>query len=191
MEENNYAKPAPSVGQSALTYALIYAVAMIVIHLVLFLFDAQQSTAGMIITTVISLAGIGGIMYHFREKCGGFITYGKAVKIGFVSVLLAGVIYAGYNYVYHTYINPEELQNTYIEKSSEALAEIDADDNIPQEQKANTKKMTAKFMSYGFIPWVVSVATVFLYALFGIVASLIIAIFIKKQEPFPTFEESV
>lgn len=191
MEENTFPKTEPSVGQSALTYALIFAVAMIVVHLILFLFDAQQSTAGMIIFTVISLAGIAGIMYHFRGKCGGFISYGRAVKVGFVSVLLAGIIYAGYSYVYHTFINPEELQNTYIEKSGEALAEIDADDSIPSEQKANIKKMTAKYMSYGFIPWVVSVATLFMYAFFGIVASLIIAIFMKKQEPFPTFEESV
>jgi hypothetical protein len=189
MEENQTFEMKPSVGQSALSYALIYGLAMVVIHLVLFLFDAQQSIAGMIVSSVLSIAGIVLIMLHFRGKLGGYITYGKAVRIGFVSLLFASVIYSGYTFVYHSYVNPTELKEAYVEKYKEAAAGIDKDESIAPENKESVKKVTKKYMAYGFIPWVVSVVTVFMFALFGIIISLIIAIFIKRNPPLQIYED--
>jgi hypothetical protein len=162
---------------------------MVVIHLVLFLFDAQQSTAGMIVSSVLSVAGIVLIMLHFRGKLGGFITYGKAVRIGFVSLLFASVIYAGYTYIYHEYVNPVELQNSFEEKYAETAAQIDQNDDMDKDQKVQAKKMTKKYMAWGFIPWVAAKSVIIMYALFGILLSLIIAIFIKKNPPLQIYED--
>jgi hypothetical protein len=165
---------APSAGQSALNYGLLIAVALIVIHLVLYLIGQVQETAGMIISTLAFVAAIVIAQLDYRnKKLGGFITYGKAVKIGFLSILFASIIVAIYMFIYHSYINPGEMLQT----KQDAIQDI-YNMGLDPETEAQSIRMQDQIHT----PLVYAIGTIFGYALMGIIVALITSIFIKKEE---------
>ena len=165
---------APSAGQSALYYALLIAVVAIVVHLVMYLLDQNGETAGMIIGTLIFIGMIVYVQLDYRnKKLGGFISYGKAVTIGFLSVLFASVIVAVYMFIYHTSINPGEAQQNLIEAKQQVY-----DYGLSPEQEASQLKM----QEYIHTPLVYAIGSILSYAVFGIIFSLITSIFVKKEE---------
>ena len=164
----------PSAGQSALYYALFLSIAMIVTHLILYLADLQTETVGIVISVAVVLVGIVLVILDFRnKKCGGYISYGKAVKIGFLSMLFAGFFVAGYTFIYHTYINPGELQEVKLERSQEIYNQ-----GMESGQEAQAIKMIEYFVN----PLTATISAIISNALFGIIISLIVAIFVKKEE---------
>jgi hypothetical protein len=165
---------APSVGQSALYYALIIAVVAIVVHLVTYLLDMTGGMAATIIGTVIFIGMIVYVQLDFRnKKLGGFITYGKAVKIGYLSVVFASIVVAVYMYVYHTAINPAEAQQNLIE-AQQGIYEYGLD---PAQEEAQLK-----MQEYIHTPVGYALATILSYAVIGIIITLITSIFVKKEE---------
>ena len=164
----------PSAGKSALYYGLLLAVALIVVHLVLYLTDMHQSTTGMVISGIVFVAGISLVSLDYRnKKLGGYISYGKAVKIGFLTVLFASFIVAIYTFVYHSNINPGEIQQAKIEAAEKIYA---------MELDSAQEEQFLKWADYMNTPVVYAVVTIFMYALIGIVIALITSIFIKKEE---------
>jgi hypothetical protein len=164
----------PSAGKSVLYYGLLLAVALIVVHLVLYLADMNQSTTGMVISGIVFIAGISLASLDYRnKKLGGYISYGKAVKIGFLTVLIASFIVAIYTFVYHTNINPGEIQK----------AKIEAAQNIyDMELEPEQEEQWLKWVDTMNTPVAYAVAAILMYALIGIVMALITSIFIKKEE---------
>jgi hypothetical protein len=165
---------APSAGQSALYYALLIAVAAIVVHLVMYLLDQNGETAGMIIGTLVFIGLIIYVQLDFRnKKLGGFISYGKAVTIGFLSVLFASVIVAVYMFIYHSQINPGEAQQNLIEAKQQIY-----DYGLSPDQESSQIKM----QEYIHTPLVYALSTILSYAIMGIIVALITSIFVKKEE---------
>lgn len=164
----------PSAGKSALYYGLLLAVALIIVHLVLYIADFHKSTGGFVISMLVLAAGIVVASLDYRnKKLGGFISYGQAVKIGFLTVLFASFIVAIYTFVYHSNINPGDIQQAKIE-AAEWIYEMDYD----SEQEEQSLKWADKMNT----PVTYAVVAIFMYALIGIVMALIISIFIKKEE---------
>ena len=164
----------PSAGKSALYYGLLLAVALIIVHLVLYIADFHKSTGGIVISMLVLVAGIVVASLDYRnKKLGGYITYGKAVKIGFLTVLFASFIVAIYTFVYHSNINPGEIQQ----------AKIEAAQNIyDMELEHEQEEEFLKWVDLMNTPVVYAVAVIVMYALVGIVVALITSIFIKKEE---------
>lgn len=164
----------PSAGQSALYYGLLMAIALIVVHLVLYLVGQSRETAGIIISTLIFAAAIVVVQLDYRnKKCGGFISYGSSVKIGFLSILFASFMVAIYMFLYLSQINPGEM----MEAKMEAMQQV-YNIGLSPEQEASSIEMQEMIHT----PMVYAVITIFSYALMGIVVSLITSIFIKKEE---------
>ncbi len=169
MEERN-----PSAGQSALYYALLLSVAVIVVHLVLYLLDASQSTVGMIFSFLVLIGGVVMAQLDYRnKKWGGYISYGKAVKIGFLTMLFASVIVAVYTFVYHSYINTADI----LQAKTDAIQQI-----YNMGMDPGTEAQQVKIQEFVHTPLVYGLGTIFSYAVIGIVISLITSIFIKKEE---------
>lgn len=189
MEENDVIKMKPSVGQSALTYALLFSIALIAVSLVLLLVDMKEGWVALAIIILVFAGGITLIMLDFRSKLNGFISYGKAVKIGFISVLFASIVMAGYSYINDIYIDPDALTEGYAKEYTKAMKDIDEMDEFSPEQKSNTKKYTKISLRYKYTPWIRAVSVPFLYAIFGIIFALIIAIFIQRKEPLQIYED--
>lgn len=164
----------PSAGQSALYYALILAVVLILTHLVMYLLDQSKETLGMIISTVIFIGAIIYVQLDYRnKKCGGFISYGRAVKIGFLSILFASVMMAVYMFIYLSYINPGEMQQALIDGQQQIY-------NMGMDPDGEASALKMQEMIH--TPLVYAIGTIFGYAIMGIVVSLITSIFIKKEE---------
>lgn len=164
----------PSAGQSALYYGLIVGVAMIVVHLILFLASMQKETAGIIISLAVITAGIVFVSLDYRnKKLNGFISYGKAVKIGFLTMLFAAFIVAAYTFVYHSYINPNDIQEAKIEAAQQIY-------NYGLDPEAEAQQL--KIQEYVHTPIVYAVGAIFSYAILGIIIALITSIFVKKEE---------
>lgn len=164
----------PSAGQSALYYGLLFGVAMIIMHLVLFLFDMQRDTVGIVVSVIVMVGGIALAQTDYRnKKWKGYITYGKAFKIGFLSMLFAAIIVTVYTYIYHMYINPADL----VAAKNERIQEIYNAGYSP-EQEAQAIKYIESFVT----PLVSTVSAFVSYLIFGVIISLVTSIFIKKEE---------
>jgi hypothetical protein len=173
MEENENMELKPSAGQSALYYGLLLSVALIVVHLVLFLTDLQTSTVGMVISFLVLISGVVVAQMDYRnKKWGGYISYGKAVKIGFLTVLFASFILAVYTYVYHGYINTSDILDAKLKAQQEIY-------NLGLNPDSEAQQL--KIQEFVHTPIVYAVGSIFSYAFFGIVISLITSIFIKKE----------
>lgn len=163
-----------SAGQSALYYALLAGVALILTHLILYVAGIHESTAGQVVSFLIFVAAIVVIQLDFRnKKLGGFITYGKAVKIGFLSILFASVIVAIYMFIYLSYINPGEMTQRLLDAQQEIY-----NYGLSPEQEAQSLEM----QEYIHTPVTYAIFSVVGYAVMGILVALITAIFVKKEE---------
>ena len=164
----------PSAGQSALYYGLLLAVVFILVHLVLYLVDQNKETAGIIVSVVIFIAGVVVVQLDYRnKKCGGFLSYGRAVKIGFLSVLFASFMVAVYMFVYLSYINPGEM----LQAKTDAIQDIY---NMGMDPEGEAQAV--KIQEFVHTPVVYALFTILGYAFMGIIAALITSIFIKKDE---------
>jgi hypothetical protein len=163
-----------SAGQSALYYALLAGIAFILTHLILYIADIGDTRAGQVIGFVVLIIAIVVIQLNFRnKKLGGFISYGKAVKIGFLSILFASVIVAIYMFIYLSYINPGEMTQRLLDGQQEVY-----NYGLSPEQEASQLEM----QEYIHTPIVYAIFTIVGYAIMGIILSLITAIFVKKEE---------
>ena len=164
----------PSAGQSALYYGLLLGVALILVHLILYLADIQKETSGFVVSVIVMIAGVVLVSLDYRnKKWKGFITYGKAVKIGFLTMLFAGIIVAAYTFMYHSYINTNDI----MEAKMEGMQQIY---NLNLEPEAESQQL--KLQEYIHTPLVYTGGAVFSYAILGLIISLITSIFIKKEE---------
>lgn len=164
----------PSAGQSALYYGLLMAVVLIVTHLIMYLVGQSRETPGMIISTLVFVAVIVLVQLDYRnKKCGGFISYGRAVKIGFLSILFASFMVAIYMFLYLSQINPAEM----MEAKMEAMQQVY---NYGLSPEAEAQSIEYQEMIHR--PVVYAIITIFSYAFMGIIVSLITSIFIKKEE---------
>jgi len=163
-----------SAGQSALYYALLAGIAFILTHLILYIADIGDTTPGQVINFVVFIVAIVIIQLNFRnKKLGGYISYGKAVKIGFLSMLFASFIVAIYMFIYLSYINPGEMAQRLLDAQQEIY-----NMGMSPEQEAQSLEM----QEYIHTPTVYAIFTIVGYAVMGIILSLITAIFVKKEE---------
>jgi len=178
MEEIKEIEIKPSAGQSALFYGLVLSVAMIFTHLILFLADYHKSTNGFIIMLIVMTAGIVWASTDYRnKKWKGFISYGKAVKIGFLTVLFASIILACYTMIFHKYIDDSEV----VRLRTVAKTEIQKMEDRDQMTKEDASK-AAIWSDYMYSPVSFGIMSIFIYSFFGILIALITSIFIKKEE---------
>ena len=162
-----------NVWKANLTNGLILGLAGIAFSLILYFLDLTLNKSAGYINIPIQLILLFLLLKSYRDNfLHGQITYGQAVGAGVVIFVYYTVIMAVYGYLLYSVIDPGLV------KKSLAIAEdAMAKKGLPQAQIDTAMAMTAKFMK----PVVMVISGVFVSMFFGIVYTLIISIFVKKE----------
>jgi hypothetical protein len=167
----------PTVLSNGLLYGAITGIALILFSLILFLTDLYLNKT---VSWISYLFLVGGMLYgtfEYRKKySNGFIAYSKAFISCFWIGLFAGILASVYMFVFAKFIHPGFVQ----ELLDQARANIvTTNPNMSDEQVEQAVSISAKFMS----PAMMAVWALVAYAAISAVISLVLAFFIKKEDP--------
>ena len=169
----------------SLTYGLLLGIALIVYSLIMYLLDIDLESKIQWIAYLIIAGGIFWAMISFRDKLsGGFITYGKAFGVGFWTGLFAAVVSAIFTYIYVTMIDPGMIEEILLKAEDEIL---EGNPNMSDEQLEQALSIAEMFTS----PIMIAVWGFLASVSFATISSLIIAIFVKREDTIEIVEEEV
>lgn len=165
---------------TTLLYALVMAIAQIVVVLIGFFlgYQTDKMNSGawfgfvpLVVSIVILILGIKAVR---EEQEGKYLTYGKGVGTGVLIALYSGLIGAVYTYIHFTYVNPN-FSEYLIESSRVAGAAA----GMQESQMEGTEKITRMMTK----PWVQSLFGLLLGIFISLILSLIISAFLKRNPP--------
>jgi len=167
----------PSILKPAMTYGVIIALVMIILSVLAWILGEE----GALWLSFINWIAYFGILYYclknWRDKYkGGYITYGMAFKSGVIFMFFASIIFAFYNLIYMTWIDPQ-----YMDRLMDVAEETYYNQGMSDEQIDLALSMFSKMKS----PGVQFFSVIFGTTLIGVVISLIVSIFVKREgDPF-------
>jgi hypothetical protein len=166
-----------SVSSNGLFYGLITGGAMIVLSLILFLLDLYMNRAVNWISYLVVIGGmVWGTLEYRKKYSNGFLTFGKAFSSVFMIGLFAGIVSSIYLYIFIQFIHPGFVNELLDQARANILL---SNPNMSDEQIEEAVSMSAKFMS----PVMMVVWGLVTYAILSAIAGLILAIFLKKEDP--------
>jgi len=123
-----------------------------------------------------------GIKSYRNNYLNGFISYGQAVSSGVLISLYSAVLTAAFTYILYSVIDPGLIQKMLDMSEQQML-----DKGLSDEQVKMALKVTGKFMK----PLFMTISALFSGVFFGLIVSLIEAIFLKKEgSPVKIMEEA-
>lgn len=162
------------------TYALILTIAGAVFNLLLYFtgyqteklaFGQHLQWLGFIITIIVLYLGIKAVR---EESPGKYMGYGKAVGTGVLISLFSGLMSAVYTFIHFKFVNTEFVDyNMELVRAKWEQAGMGAD------QMEKAEGFTRMFMG----PVSMAIMTPIMAVFFGLILSLIIAIFLKRPAP--------
>ena len=164
----------PSTFTLCLGYGAIIALAIIVYNLILFLLNLGQNTALNYVAYVILLGGILLAQFNYRNKyMGGFISYGNAFTIGFITSIVLAVIIGVYTFVFFKYIAPGAMEEGMAIAEQKLMDKGMSDAEIEQGMA-----VARKFAGPGMATFIAVLSNIFL----GLIISLLTALAVKKED---------
>jgi len=160
--------------RSTMTSGAILGVSLVIYSLILYMTNLMFITALGYVSYLIMIGGIVLAIKNYREQEQGFINYGRAVGVGMLTIAFAAIIVAIFVYLLYTIIDPG-----LIEKSLEVARNKMAAKNLSDDQIETAINITKKFMTPGFLV----ISTILGNAFMGLIFSLVIAAFMKKEKP--------
>lgn len=158
-------------------YGAITGAAIIVFSLIMFLLDLYLNKAVSWIGYVFLVAGmIWGTLEYRKKYSNGFLTYGKAFSSCFWIGMFAGILASIYLFVFIQFIHPGFINELLEQARANMLA---SRPDMTEEQLEQALSISAKFMS----PVMMVVWGLAAYAAMSAVIGLILAIFLKKEDP--------
>jgi hypothetical protein len=165
----------------ALRYGGIAALVFIIVQLLLDTLGIIDYASGTGIYYPSILAGIASIVllymaikHHRDEELGGYITFGRCVKIGFLFALFSGIFFGVFGAVYHSFIRPDIIPSIMEFQRETWEAQGLNDDQIEQ-----AASMTKMFMS----PVAMAVMGIINFIIMDVIISLILGGILKKNPP--------
>ena len=163
----------PSILKPAMTYGLIIALVIIIIAVMGWIIGIEG--AGWL--QWLNWAAYFGTLYfclkHWRDQHnGGYIRYGQALSAGILFMFFASIIYAFYNVIYLTWIDP-----TAVERMLDIMEEEYYKRGFSEEQVSTAMQIGSKLHGPGMQFFSVIIGTTFI----GVILSLIVSIFIRKE----------
>ncbi len=162
-----------NVWKANFTNGLILALEGIVFSLVLYFFDLTLNKTVGYINIPIQLAILFFLLKSYRDNfLHGQITYGQSVGAGVVMFVYVAIIMAIFTYLLWAVIDPDLV------KKSMAIAEDEmVKKGVPQGAMDAGMAFTAKIMKPEIMAAFSIVGTVF----FGLIYSLMVSIFVRKE----------
>jgi hypothetical protein len=165
-------KSAP-IWKSALTTGVYMAIALILISVIFYVTGNPFSKVGQYLSYPIMIGGIILGQMTYKKALGGSLTYGQAVGVGVLTMVFASVISGIYTYLLYAVIDPSLQEQMRIFTEEQIIKQ----GRVPEAQVEMAVNMASKFQS----PPMLFVMSIVMGAFFGLIISLISAIFIKKN----------
>lgn len=166
-----------SVISNGIYYGLITGVVLIVFSLIMFLLDLYLNKTVNWIGYIFLIAGMIWGTIEFRKKySNGFLSYGKAFGSCFWIGLFAGILASIYLFVFIQFIHPGFI-NELLDQMRANIVTTNPEMSVEDIEKAIS--ISSKFMS----PAMLVVWGLVMYAAMSAVIGLILAIFLKKEDP--------
>ena len=134
----------------------------------------KQETVGYL-SILISLVFVFLGIKQYRDEIGnGNITFGKAMQVGLLIVLVPSIVFGLYNLFYIEYLDPDFIENYYADILAEMKASLS-----PEEFEVKAVEIEAEKEAFGspMVQFGAMAVTVFLM---GIVVSVISSFVLKK-----------
>jgi hypothetical protein len=162
-----------SVWKETLNYGLILGLITIVVSVLAYMLDVTGKPWVIVPSLIISIGALYMLLRSYRDTFNhGYISYGKAVGAGVVINIYAAILGAIYIYVLYGFIDPGLVDKQILEAEEKLIAR-----GMPEGSIDAALEMQAKFMK----PWFMAVSSVFTAAFFGLILSLLVSLFIKKE----------
>ena len=158
----------------SIRYGLLAGVASIILSLLLFLTNMDQSPVRWLGLVII----VGAIVLahnQFKQGNGGFMSYGQGLGIGTLLSAVSGIISTIFSYIYMTYIDTGYMARV-MEKTR---MDMEAKGNMSDAQIDQAMGMAEKFSGGVWILVFGILGGIFI----GFVISLIISAFTKHNRP--------
>ena len=163
-----------SLAKSAMYYGALIGAALVLYTFVIYLTGLSTNRfIGFIQYFII----IGGLYYSIKkyrdDSLNGFISYGKALGFGTLTIFFASLIIGFFTFILYSFIDPS-LIDKILALSEESMVAR----GMPNDQIDIAMEYTRKFTS----PLVLTISTVFGLTFMGFLFNLIISIFVKKND---------
>lgn len=173
-------KNAP-VGPTGLQYGALGGLGLIIVSLFSHLMGWTQADASFSFTSLLSMVLTYGIMFgalflgvkHLKEKLqDGYISFGKAFKLGLLISLIMALFISIWMYVFLEFIDPNFLQNM-----------IDVMEFQFEEQGLSDEEIETSMgiMGYMFNPLAFTIMSFFSQFITGLILSLIAAAILQRK----------
>ncbi|ACT95670.1 DUF4199 domain-containing protein [Dyadobacter fermentans] len=163
-----------STARVALKYGLVVAVVTMVYSTILYVAGLGSNRMLASLTYVFMIVAIVLAMKDFREKNGGFISYGEGLGLGSLTSAVLGLLSSAFTIFYLQFIDSNMLTQS-LDQMREELEGKGMDDA----QIEQAIEMSQKFMS----PGIMFVTVILGYLVMGFIFSLIIAAIMRKEKP--------
>lgn len=163
-----------STARVALKYGLVVAVVTMVYSTILYVAGLGSNRMLASLTYVFMIVAIVLAMKDFREKNGGFISYGEGLGLGSLTSAVLGLLSSAFTIFYLQFIDSNILTQS-MDQMREELERKGMDDA----QIESALEVSQKFMS----PGIMFVMVILGYLVMGFIFSLIIAAIMRKEKP--------
>ena len=165
-----------SAVNASMVYGALLALALIVFSLLLYILDLSANRSVAWLQYAVILAGIIVAQFHFRKNySAGFLSFGKAFTLGFLTVLFSAIIFAVYNYIFLKYIDPGVLEEAF----AKAEQEMEQRGGMSEVEMDKALSLMEKFRS----PLMAAVSGIFMNVIIGLILSLVGAVITRKENP--------
>ena len=178
MSQSTYAPMMPSASR----HGFFLGFALVVMQTIFYLADIKTDSVFGYLSYIILFGGLFLSVRQYRDELNsGFISYGRSVGYGVVVSLMAGIISSAFIFILYEYIDTSFLPRMLLE------TEIKLEDqNLPPDQMEMAMKINQKM----FTPFAVSMVSILEYVFMGTLFSLVVAVFLKKEdEGFNSFNK--
>jgi len=162
-----------SVWKETLNYGLIMGLVGIVFSVLTYMLDITGKSWIIVPSLIISVVVLYLLLRSYRDTYNhGYISYGKAVGAGVVINIYAALMTAVYIYILYGFIDPGLIDKQILEAEEKMIAR-----GMPEGSIDTALAMQAKFVK----PWIMAISSIFTAAFFGLILSLLVSLFIKKE----------
>ncbi len=165
-----------SIWKIALNYGAITGLSLVILTTIWYVTNLtfNQYVGWFNYVAIIALVIVG--TKKQRELDGGFISYGKALGVGSVICIVAGLILAIFTYILYVVIDVDLINKLYAVQEQAMMT----NPAITDEQIDMSMEMIKKFTN----PTIITIGAFFGIAFMGFIISLVTSAVLKKNKEF-------
>lgn len=162
-----------SVWKSAVTSGIYIGIVLILISVIYYVSGNIFAKSNQWVGYAVMILGVIYAQINYRKALGGFMTYGQALVIGVLAMLIASVLSGIYAYLLYKIIDPslQEQLRLFTEE------QIVKQGRVPEEQIDMAVETMTKFQK----PIMLLIFGIFGGTFVGLIISLISSIFTQKK----------